>query len=48
MHPDFGLPGQRDYVHSYQLPDNYRGMVLRGANIVTARNTSGLMILQDL
>src|ERR1700739_2157129 len=46
MQPKLHLPGQKGFAQSPALPEAYKGLVLRGGNVVTATGALGRMILQ--
>lgn len=48
MHPDFNLSGHEGFQITPSLPNDYRGMILRGAKVMTANSSAGVIILQQL
>lgn len=48
MHPDFDTSGNYVFRLITSLPEDYRGMILRGADVITASSQEGLLIWQQL
>lgn len=48
MHPDFNLSGHEGFQITPSLPNDYRGMILRGAKVITANSSAGVIVLQQL